>query len=300
MKLRAPKQPPSLPYPRLEKTASALAASLRWRWREVLKRVAEEMAARREIQKTLSPLPPMPDEEMSALDRELALLFEGARDDLVESLSLAAAYGFAMARIPDATGFPSIEEDLIDELRNTPRFVDSQAMGFVKSYGFAAVKSKDSAQMSEFRFALLDALQRGDSPRSAASLVAQRMGEDAQGWQTIARTEMARALNLGFFDEADALGVSFVWIPEQPRNCERCASLLSARVFPLDALRSASNVGKKASQWVAALPMHPNCTCAPIPASASLVEAARALGDGEIPDVGIVVKNVPPPASRKG
>jgi hypothetical protein len=111
---------------------------------------------------------------------------------------------------------------------------------------------------------------------------------------------MARSLNLGFFDEADVLGVSYVWIPDQPRNCERCASLLASRVFPIAALRSASNLGKKAAQWVAALPMHPNCTCAPIPASASLVEAARELAEGEIPPLGVVVKNVPAPANRKG
>lgn len=170
---------------------------------------------------------------------------------------------------------------------------DPIALAAVEARTFSDVKAKDDAQMAVFRAMLLEGLARGDSPATVAKATAQRLKEKASEWQTLARTESARALNAGMFAEARRLGKEFVYVPEQPGACDHCKRLIIGRVFPADALFAASNAGRKQSDWVAALPTHPNCRCTAVAASEWTVEQALEK-QSTIPAKGVKIEYKPP------
>lgn len=231
-------------------SAGYLAKQLRWRWRDVLKEGAKnpEKAALQDL--------------LDQLALEASTLFE-------RPLSEAFAKGI----------------EAFGERRTT--FQDDAAFLFAQQYAVTTVENQDAAIMGRFKINLLDALRSGQNPKTAAAKTAKEVGEEVAPWERIARTEMARAQHFGAVAEATRLGVEYVFVPDQPKNCEHCQRLLGNRVFPLSALANASNIGRKVSQWVAAIPLHPNCTCAAIPASARTVKAAKEIAGGEIPETGV-------------
>jgi hypothetical protein len=287
----------SFPFVLLEARCKEMAEGLRWRWRTALRKAAQivESDLRKAIDLTATP---PPDEIQAHLDALLLDLNEQALVMLREGLGLAIAAGqWAMAQTWEGVFVQPTASDLA-AIRRPATFQDSSAMRFALAYGASAVKTQDAAVLGRFKLHLLDALREGDSPRKAAQQTAEALGEDPSTWERIARTEMARAQHFGSVEEAKRLGVEYVVVPDQPKNCEACRRLLANRVFPRAALESASNVGRKPSAWVAAIPMHPNCTCVAIPAASSTIQGARALLGGAIPSTGASIEDLPEPKDR--
>lgn len=254
----------TFPFLLLEDAALAFAKALRDRWRGAVVELAGE------VKKAL-PLPPS-HRSLSALDDILDGLSDQASLLSVPPLSLAAATGMAVAGLPWTGQWVPPSAGAIEAKRAVPRFADTRAMQFASGYTFSAVKTKDAGVMGAFRLHLLDAIRFGKPPADAAKRVSEELGDSFGEWERIARTEMARALNMGLFDEAERLGVEAVYVPANPSACDDCKRLLVGRLFDPDSLSSASNVGQKRGAWIAALPLHPNCTCLPVPAPSSMTE----------------------------
>lgn len=285
------------PFALLESHCKEMAEALRWRWRSALRKAAQivESDLRKAIDLTATP---PPDAVQSQIDALLLDLSEQSLALLREGLGLAVAAGqWAMGQTWEGAFVQPTASDLA-AIRRPPTFQDTSAMRFALAYGASAVKTQDAAVMGRFKLNLFDALREGASPRKAAMQTAEALGEDPAPWERIARTEMARAQHFGSVEEAKRLGVEYVVVPDQPKNCEACRRLLANRVFPLAALESASNVGRKPSAWVAAIPMHPNCTCVAIPAASSTIQGARALLGGAIPSTGASIEDLPEPKDR--
>jgi hypothetical protein len=285
----------SLPFRILELRAVRLAQQLRWRWRGVLKEAAE--IAESDMAKALGDAPPS-DDLFAQMDAVLETLNKQTAAILQDALGLAVASGIWTMKTPWGGTFRQPKNADLQAITSAPTFQDVSAMRFAVAYGGAAVQSKDAAVMGQFKLNLLDALREGDSPRKAAAKTAEALGEDPSQWERIARTEMARAQHLGGVEEAKRLGVDYVVVPDQPKNCEHCRRLLANRVFPLSALSTASNVGRKQNNWIPAIPLHPNCTCVAIPASASTVQGARLAAGGSIPSEGASIADLPEPKDR--
>ena len=285
------------PYAILDARSKELAEGLRWRWRSALRNAVSIVEADLKKALDINVLPPPLDVEFQ-IDVLLFDLHEQAQAMLEESLGLSVASGVWSMSKPWKGAFVQPTAKELAEIRRKPTFQDNASMRFALSYGGAAVKAQDAAVMGRFKLNLYDALREGKSPRVAAQQTAESLGEDAAPWERIARTEMARAQHMGAVEEAKRLGVDYVVVPDQPKNCEHCRRLLANRVFPLSALESASNLGKKAASWIAAIPLHPNCTCVAIPASRSTVNGAKEIAGGEIPSIGVSIEGLPQPKDR--
>lgn len=230
--------------------------------------------------------------------RLLALQGEAQSDTkaLVDEMTRRSlAYGLLIAGATGET-YPPLPQAEVDALLNKQEtFLDSKAYEYAEAHAFNTVTTKDAQLMGSLKASLLDGLYAGDNPRQIAARWEAETEERSGDWERIARTETARALAAGFYEETKRLGLDLVYIPPQPKACDACKRLLIGRVFPLSALEGASNVGRKPNNWIPAIPLHPNCTCLPIPASRYLANQATAKAEGgQIPNEGIPVEALSP------
>lgn len=265
--------PAKFPINTLEDLTKVTAQSLRWRWRNALVTASQLIEGERRNSGTEGPLT---DQEKAILNDVLLSIEDQARDQVGDHAGTMFANGVFFASLEaDKPKFvwkqPTQEE--IAEIKSSPRFVDNVAMDFATEYMFEQVKSKDESEMSVFRTVLLETLEQGNNPKVAAKIMSERLKNDLSSWETIARTEGARAVQIGFNEQAKAIGSEIVFVPAQTSACKSCKAMLSGRIFNLDDLEGASNYGKKASERVPCIPMHPNCTCVAIPAAQSLIES---------------------------
>lgn len=218
------------------------------------------------------------------------------KKDALAQNTAASAFGFGveMAKLGELVLQQAPTQDQVKALLSSPGFVDREAVKFAQSYMFHGIKSKEQKLIAEFQGRLIESLKRRESPVSLARTMAAELDEDWGGWLTIARTETARSLNEGLFEETARLGKEYVYIPESPRCCSHCMRLIDGRVFPADAIKGTTNIGKKQKDWGASVPLHPNCLHFAIPASEWLVERARVKAGGEIPNKGVRVEYIPP------
>ena len=112
------------------------------------------------------------------------------------------------------------------------------------------------------------------------------------------RTEMARAQHMGAVEEAKRLGVDYVVVPDQPKTANTAADFWQPRIPSERPRISLQSRQKNAASWVAAIPLHPNCTCVAIPASHSTVNGAKEIAGGEIPSIGVSIEGLPQPKDR--
>jgi len=204
------------------------------------------------------------------------------------------AYGATVARQGESVFGAQPSAESINEILSQPGFVANQAMQFARSYTFNEVVTRDAETMGLFQTRMIQTLEAGEHPSEAAREFANDIDGDYAGWMRIARTETARALNAGLFDESARLGVDVVFIPHSPTTCPDCARLIDGRAFNRVDIEGASNYRRKKADWVPALPMHPNCTHHPIPASKWVQDAAREAAGGDIPPEGVEIDFIPP------
>lgn len=290
--------PNRFPIRHVERVTLELAGRLRNRWRAYLREAALTLEhGRPELRKALGPrqlqLPLTPQELRLLDDLAVELLLGPGETFLQEAISHGFTTGVLLARDPlkPSGEYKPPPVGAVSTARQES-LVDQVAFQFAQSHALNAVRTKDEAQLGSFRGMLLEALQNGRPPREAAKRASDQLKGDMASWTRIARTEMASSLNAGLFAEAERLGADYVYVPRQPSACESCHRLVIERVFPRDALSSGSNRGRKHRDWVACVPLHPNCTCTAIPASSWLVETAKE--SGRIGPEGVRVEYVPP------
>lgn len=288
-KLKKPKA--ALPMDALEKNVKVFAGSLRKRWAMFLVAAATKIKTQQsQVLRALDDFDP--ESIFEVLDElRVDLLEKPAKQSIEKHCLLPFDTGRALAKRGENDGdFFAV----LTEKPPKPSLADKTAWSYARARIYSDVRSRDDAQMSTFRTVLLEDLQEGKPPRETAKRTAELLDEKSGEWESIARTESARALNEGLFATAAQLGKRYVYVPEQPSACTHCKRLLTGRVFPAESLKAASNVGKKQRDWVAALPMHPNCTCAPIPASRWTQEQAEETVEGNIPPEGVKIEYLPP------
>jgi len=107
--------------------------------------------------------------------------------------------------------------------------------------------------------------------------------------QTIARTEGARAQNLGILESMILQGDAFAYVMPHRGTCPECRRLLDGRVFRVELLKRNmfANFHQPKARWVAALPQHPNCRHSPMK---PIYKFRKALSGVEIPERGILLK----------
>jgi hypothetical protein len=204
------------------------------------------------------------------------------------------AYGVEIASLgEESISTPPKESAIRDAMaRNT--YVDRKAMDFARAYNYIEVVTKDAERLAAFQTRLLQALEKGEHPSKAARDMAQDEEGDFSDWMRLARTETARSLQSGLFDESDRIGADYLFIFPTSMSCPNCARLIEDRVFRKSDLEGASNFKKKQSEWIAAVPLHPNCTHVAIPASEWTVAEAKKVSGGKIPKEGVKIKFVQP------
>lgn len=284
--------PNRFPFLEVERATLRMASELRSRWPKFLKEFVVNFELMRPTAMAGFPL----SQEEGLLFEHLSagMLNPSAQTMVEKTLPTIYATGAALAHDPLSRdgNYKTPSKSAVKERKQT--LADDVAFHFVQQQTFNSIKTKDSAQLGSFRGMLLETLQAGQSPREAAKRAHTEIGQDAASWVRIARTESARALNAGMFSEARRLGKQYVYIPQQPSACQSCHRLLIGRVFPADVLASGSNQGRKPADRVACVPLHPNCTCLPVPASSWVEEAALEASGGSIPPEGVKINYVPP------
>jgi hypothetical protein len=204
------------------------------------------------------------------------------------------AYGAQVAKLGEVALAKPPAVDAIVQAVKGGHYIDRQAMKFARAYAFNEIQTKDSSLFGELKTRLLQALERGEHPSKAARELARDIDGDYAGWMRIARTETARTLQAGLFDEAERLEVDVVYVPTSPTSCDECKRLIDGRVFMRSALEGKTNYKRKQVNWIPAVPLHPNCTHFAIPASDWLIEKAREVSGGNIPSGGVEVECLPP------
>jgi hypothetical protein len=77
-------------------------------------------------------------------------------------------------------------------------------------------------------------------------------------------------------DEYEARGFDRVWVPPYMGSCRMCKALIENKVFTIDELRDATNHGRRRSEWVPAIPLHPQCRHGVLPYIKSIYDEAQA------------------------
>jgi hypothetical protein len=107
--------------------------------------------------------------------------------------------------------------------------------------------------------------------------------------QMISRTESMRMMNLGLLTSLEEDGQEFAYVMPHAGSCEHCRRLIDGRVFRISTLKENlfANFGKKAKDWSASLPQHPQCrhSAGKVP-----VRFRRAVASAVVPPEGIVLE----------
>lgn len=276
----------SFPFAEVDAMLDRLSGKLVGRWAVVVKALQEWLrTAPVGLKQTQF------DELEALVGRLLEQQTWGMVDD---STNAVFAYGVQVAHLGELALTQPPTEEQINALLQQPGFVARQALSFAKAYSLNEVKSKDADTLSVFRNHLLQTLEAGENPLKAASALAKEIDGDFAGWRRIARTETARALNMGLFDEAKRLGVDLVYVPKSPVPCSHCEHLIEERVFRREDLQGKTNYRRKQADWQPAVPLHPNCTHLVLPASAWVEEQANLESNGKIPSGGVKIQYKPP------
>lgn len=127
----------------------------------------------------------------------------------------------------------------------------------------------------EIRSAVLYGVDDATNPTQVASRLYEATKAADTDWRLVAQTEMARANALGRLDGCRDMGFEEVWIPPHTGSCEACKALIENKIFLASTLKDATNYGRKRSDWVACLPLHPRCRHTAVPYVAELYHEAQ-------------------------
>lgn len=153
----------------------------------------------------------------------------------------------------------------------------TEAAKWAQTYTLHELNDSLNAYTGQVKDALLYGLRHGHNPTEIARNLYKATRDASVDWRRIARTEMVRANAIGRMEASRAMGYSEVWVPPHVGACEDCKRLLEGKVFAIDELLGATNYGRPRQDWVAALPLHPNCRHGALAYEPSVVDAAHAM-----------------------
>ena len=120
---------------------------------------------------------------------------------------------------------------------------------------YKGMKGLTEMMKSQLTLALIDGMLQGQSPRTIAKTLVEKVGINKKRALVIARTEIVRSANEGTLETYKALGVKNIGVNVEilvsGKACPQCQKLKN-KVFTID-------------QAQGLLPVHPNCTCAYAP-----------------------------------
>jgi len=138
---------------------------------------------------------------------------------------------------------------------------DRRIIDYLTHYSLNEIDSKFEDLKHELRNQLVGGIARGANPKEVARAM-RNIGTDyVTDWETIAITETARAESQGRLQEFKDQNFSQVVgsSAHDSRVCDDCLRLLDGKVYDISAVAHVSNYGRKKADWVACIPLHPNC-----------------------------------------
>ncbi len=145
----------------------------------------------------------------------------------------------------------------------SPSMRAAEAWG--RTYTLRELDDALNVYIGRIKDALLYGLRHAVNPTVIASQMFKATRDASINWRMIARTEMVRANAQGRLDACEQMGFDRVWAPPHVGACASCKRILENQVFPIAQVRAASNFGKPVSEWVATIPLHPQCRHAWLP-----------------------------------
>jgi SPP1 gp7 family putative phage head morphogenesis protein len=144
---------------------------------------------------------------------------------------------------------------------------DGQALQFLQHYTFNEVHSAFEALKSNLRTALIEGISNGENPREVARKMANELDDYETQFDVISITETARAESQGRLRELDDAGEE--WCigssAHDARTCDDCLALIDGKKYKVKDVINNSNFGKKRSDWIPTIPLHPRCRCVWLP-----------------------------------
>lgn len=134
-----------------------------------------------------------------------------------------------------------------------------EAVKWSQTYTLRELEDALNVYVGKLKDALLYGLRHALNPTDVASLMYKATGDAEINWRMIARTEMVRANAMGRLAAIERMGYDQVWCPPHVGACKKCKRILENRVFPLAEVRDATNFGRDPREWVACIPLHPQC-----------------------------------------
>ncbi len=146
-----------------------------------------------------------------------------------------------------------------DPFHAEPGPTGRQAVQWLREYTLTELEGALGEYIDALKTALMHGLREGVSPLQVASWMHKATQDGEVHWRMIARTEMARANAEGRLAACVKLGSDRVWVPPHAGSCPSCKRLLENRVFNIADVRGATNYKRPVKEWVACIPLHPNC-----------------------------------------
>lgn len=281
-------------YKTMETWIANLSRELQSRWPDIATDLHHQADLGRLTQKALGTGQLLDAVFLVQLERLLNSYTEQTARTIAHHMRAAHLFGVEVAGLGEDALTQPPDAEKIRELARSPRFVDTEATNYLQARAFAHVRNLDLDLIGEFRTLLIEGTYQRENPKQVAHEFGRTLGDYSPRWSTIARTEMAEALNHGSLQQTRALGLHHVYFPEVPGCCVDCKRLIDGMVFPLSSIEGKTNRGIKKEAWQPASQIHPNCVHHPIPASQWLVDQATEIGGGTIPASGIYVPYTPP------
>lgn len=150
-----------------------------------------------------------------------------------------------------------------------------EAQQWAQTYTLHELEDALNVYVGRIKDALLYGLRGAMNPTDIASLMFKATRDASINWRMIARTETARANAAGRLAAIRNMGFDRVWCPPHIGSCKSCKRLVENQDFAISEVEHATNFGRDERDWVACLPVHPNCRHSWLPYDPEVVGAAR-------------------------
>jgi len=133
----------------------------------------------------------------------------------------------------------------------------SDGEAIVKKRASVTIQQTGQKLQNRLTFAFASGVQANETPAQVGERIVNAIGVTKREVDTVARTEIVRAFNIGNINELESLGVTEVRVLAEwttagdGRVCPECSSM-EGLVFSLDAMRDL-------------IPLHPRCRCIALP-----------------------------------
>lgn len=130
---------------------------------------------------------------------------------------------------------------------------------WARTYTLRELDDALNVYIGRIKDALLHGLRGALNPTQVAAAMYKATRDASINWRMIARTEMVRANAEGRLAAIAAMGYDQVWCPPHIGACRWCRNVLEGKVFRLADVQGKTNFARKPGEYVACIPLHPQC-----------------------------------------